>query len=256
MWKTRKGRLSLFLLCIGWAFLCSPPVWAEDEAPTVAPAYFVGAPAEEAGLPAPPGDGSPVENWWQGISLALRIALFAGGLLLLALLVIFSLSMARRRRARRQRREIARIAAGGQWVLPEAGRREGPSPVQTNVAMRPPVYRPIRDGGAGREAAPANTVSLQIIGATGATERRVIRVTEGLIIGRGNRCSLRIRENTLAARHAALAMDKAGELTIAPLAEGFDVLVNGHAIAGACPLSPGDTISLGQCTLVVQELLQ
>ncbi len=81
--------------------------------------------------------------------------------------------------------------------------------------------------------------------------RRLMLPPEGGIIGRSRDCAVVLEDSGVSRRHAELR--PAGEgWTVADLGSTNGVLLNGRALRGAQPLSPGDRIELGSTQLVFE----
>ena len=85
-----------------------------------------------------------------------------------------------------------------------------------------------------------------------AEGRRHVVPPGGALIGRSRECDVVLADANVSRRHAEIRPGAAGTWTIADLGSTNGVLVNGHRIAGAEPLQPGDRIALGTADIAFE----
>lgn len=84
---------------------------------------------------------------------------------------------------------------------------------------------------------------------TGADAGNVIPIAfESMLIGRGDDCTLQIRDRSVSRRHARL-VQRDGRVFIEDLRGANGTWVNGEAVLRKAPLQPGDVVELGQTLL-------
>ena len=76
-------------------------------------------------------------------------------------------------------------------------------------------------------------------------------VDGGGIVGRGERCDIRLEDPFVSRRHARLISGELG-VAIQDLASANGVYVNGRLSPGITPLHPGDVVQLGGTVWLVQ----
>jgi pSer/pThr/pTyr-binding forkhead associated (FHA) protein len=90
--------------------------------------------------------------------------------------------------------------------------------------------------------------------AGGPGDGRSFEVEGAVELGRGVEGSPDLSDPAISRRHARLAIDSAGRLTIEDLGSSNGTFVNGRLITGAQTLAVGDVIDLGDTTLEVAAI--
>ena len=88
-------------------------------------------------------------------------------------------------------------------------------------------------------------------GASGAVINQSFPLGERAVIGRADDCDLRLDQEGVAPRHAAIVLDSDGRLQLRDLDSGAETLLNGQAIHSA-QLASGDEIRIANCRFVLQ----
>jgi hypothetical protein len=88
---------------------------------------------------------------------------------------------------------------------------------------------------------------------SGEDEGRIIEVADELVVGRNRQDEGRIPDVEISRMHARVYVDADGGLAIEDLGSTNGTFVEGERITAPRPLSPGDTLRLGQTTLEVEE---
>ena len=85
-----------------------------------------------------------------------------------------------------------------------------------------------------------------------AEGRRHVIPPGGATLGRSRECDIVLADSNVSRRHAEVRPAAAATWTIADLGSTNGVLVNGHRIAGAQQLTPGDSIALGTAEIAFE----
>jgi pSer/pThr/pTyr-binding forkhead associated (FHA) protein len=85
-----------------------------------------------------------------------------------------------------------------------------------------------------------------------AEGRRHVIPPGGATLGRSRDCDIVLSDSNVSRRHAEVRPGAAATWTIADLGSTNGVLVNGHRIAGAQPLTAGDHITLGTAEIAFE----
>jgi predicted component of type VI protein secretion system len=88
-------------------------------------------------------------------------------------------------------------------------------------------------------------------GASGAVINQSFTLGDRTVIGRADDCDLRLDQEGVAPRHAAIVLDSDGRLQLQDLDSGAETLLNGQAVRSA-QLASGDEIRLANCRFVLQ----
>ncbi len=85
-----------------------------------------------------------------------------------------------------------------------------------------------------------------------AEGRRHVIAPGGATLGRSRDCDIVLSDANVSRRHAEVRPGAAATWTIADLGSTNGVLVNGHRVAGAHQLTPGDSIALGTAEIAFE----
>jgi len=88
-------------------------------------------------------------------------------------------------------------------------------------------------------------------GASGAVINQSFTLGDRTVIGRADDCDLRLEQEGVAPRHAAIILDSEGRLQLQDLDSGAETLLNGEAVRSA-QLASGDEIRIANCRFVLQ----
>jgi predicted component of type VI protein secretion system len=88
-------------------------------------------------------------------------------------------------------------------------------------------------------------------GASGAVINQSFTLGDRTVIGRADDCDLRLDQEGVAPRHAAIVLDSDGRLQLQDLDSGAETLLNGQAVRSA-QLASGDEIRIANCRFVLQ----
>ena len=88
-------------------------------------------------------------------------------------------------------------------------------------------------------------------GASGAVINQSFTLGDRTVIGRADDCDLRLDQEGVAPRHAAIVLDSEGRLQLRDLDSGAQTLLNGQAVQSA-QLASGDEIRIANCRFVLQ----
>ena len=88
-------------------------------------------------------------------------------------------------------------------------------------------------------------------GASGAVIDQSFTLGERTVIGRADDCDVRLDQDGVAPRHAAITHGSGGGLTLEALDTGSETLLNGEVVTTAS-LASGDEIRVANCRFVLQ----
>ena len=93
---------------------------------------------------------------------------------------------------------------------------------------------------------------LRLLVFDGDVSRRIELQPEGaLVIGRANDADVVLGDTAASRRHARILTSR-GHATLTDLGSHNGTLVNGERVVGSRELAPGDTVTIGECALVLQ----
>ena len=197
--------------------------------------------------PSPEPPVSWVEQYWPYL---------AGGVALLALVLLWVILLARRRRARAG----ARAAPGEEDLsldlstslgadLPPGSFDLGPAPaVPPGPVPAPP--QPLDKPAAApppRVQTPTGNITVAITSGSRSGERLTLRLAPDAVIGRAPSCAVSLGQDPEAsARHARIEILASGRIVLRDLDSTNGTFLNGVKVQGIQPLTDGDLIGVGQ----------
>jgi pSer/pThr/pTyr-binding forkhead associated (FHA) protein len=127
--------------------------------------------------------------------------------------------------------------------------------VTAGAADESETLRPAREAPAAAPPDAMAEATAELLITSGPTPGRRLALKDELVIGRGVSAEGRLTDDPdVSRRHARIARDARGRVTIEDLGSANGTFVNGRRVRGRQTLNPGDSVQIGSTTLDLAEV--